>query len=191
MLLVNILGSLHCKQGMLLVNILNSLHCKQKYLIGRSLITFCGIWNWTCYHTNEEKWRVLWAKNVHIALLPTTCSVLIVRLKHTFNSVHACSTTTIQEQFYIQSSILIKVLWVFVVGGQWSLTRVPQLKYIAIICTCSRVQLVCSTLLKEVVQVLFTNELYHCLLSPPETSGWNRRNFLNATLGTPLASVRR
>ena len=43
MLLVNILGSLHCKQGMLLVNILNSLHCKQKYLIGRSLITFCGI----------------------------------------------------------------------------------------------------------------------------------------------------
>ena len=58
------------------------------------------------------------SKNVHIALLPTTCSVLIVRLKHTFNSVHACSTTTIQEQFYIQSSILIKVLWVFVVGGQ-------------------------------------------------------------------------
>ena len=33
MLLVNIQGSLHCKQGMLLVNIQGSLHCKQGMLL--------------------------------------------------------------------------------------------------------------------------------------------------------------
>ena len=32
-LLVNIQGSLHCKQGMLLVNIKGSLHCKQNMLL--------------------------------------------------------------------------------------------------------------------------------------------------------------
>ena len=33
LLLVNIRGSLHCKQGMLLVNIDGSLHCKQGMLL--------------------------------------------------------------------------------------------------------------------------------------------------------------
>ena len=49
-LLVNIQGSLHCKQGMLLVNIQDSLHCKQgMLLVNIQGSLHCSLWETPFY----------------------------------------------------------------------------------------------------------------------------------------------